>query len=94
MQDAILVAVGHALKQLLHVALDVGGREAQPRIGQAGEVVIAEFHHHVDGPLPVVVFARCKEIALLCLMLAQSTTGQLPPTTRTARWQQGRPGGC
>mmetsp|Transcript_47468 Transcript_47468/g.154062 ORF Transcript_47468/g.154062 Transcript_47468/m.154062 type:complete len:242 (-) Transcript_47468:444-1169(-) len=57
-EDVILVAVAEALEELLHVALDLSRREAVPRVGQPGQVVVAVLHHHVDGALAVVVVGR------------------------------------
>ena len=54
-QDLLGVAVGQALEELLHVALDLRHGELLAGIGEAGQVVLKEFHHHVNGALALVV---------------------------------------
>mmetsp|Transcript_10411 Transcript_10411/g.22099 ORF Transcript_10411/g.22099 Transcript_10411/m.22099 type:complete len:417 (-) Transcript_10411:311-1561(-) len=57
-EHAVLVAVGHPLEQLLHVALDLRRCEALPCVGEARQVVLAKLHHHVDGAFTLIVLSR------------------------------------
>ena len=54
-QHLLGMAVRQPLQQLLHVALDLGDGELLSSVRETGQVVLTEFHHHVDGAFALIV---------------------------------------
>eukprot|EP00962_Isochrysis_galbana_P025652 scaffold7936_cov116-Isochrysis_galbana.AAC.6 len=57
--------VAEAFEELLHVTLDLPGREAVPHIGEPGQIVVAVLHHHIDGALAVTLRILISRIAVM-----------------------------